>query len=337
MIRPNDKPWMNCDVRRAIRKCDRLLKAYCKNRSLLSWDRYRCQHTFTTSLLKFNKSRYYSDLKIKLSDSNIGSKKWWGLIKSIYGQKMMTSIPSLIEGRDVISEYFNEYFASQSTVDDSSAALPDDANFYQTAEILSHITTSEREIRDLFLTLDVGKACGADGIGNRIIKISTDGSARAFSLFSNLSLQRRVFPAQWKAANIIPLFKKDGRQCKSNYRPVSLLNSLSKVLQKVVFIRLYNFLLGIGFLNLLQSGFRPGDSTVNQLLYLVHKMYEALKHGNEVRMIYLDISKAFDRVWHDGLLFKLKSIGIRDPLLAWFKSSRKSYVYTNVGRVALIF
>ena len=238
----------------------------------------------------------------------------------------MTSIPSLIEGHDVISDakekanLLNEYFAGQSTVDDSSVALPDDANFYQTAEILSHITTSEREIRDLFLTLDVGKACGPDGIGNRIIKMSTDGFVRAFSLFSNLSLQRGVFPAQWKAANIIPLFKKDDRQCKSNYRPVSLLNSLSKVLEKVVFIRLYNFLLGIGFVNPVQSGFRPGDSTVNQLLYLVHKTYEALEHGNEVRMIYLDISKAFDRVWHDGLLFKLKSIGIRDPLLAWLKS-----------------
>ena len=188
----------------------------------------------------------------------------------------MTSIPSLIEGRDVISDaketanLLNEYFPSQSTVDDSSAALPDDSDFYQTAEILSHITTSEREIRDLFLTLAVSKACGPDGIGNRIIKMSTDGLARAFSLFSNLSLQHRVFPAQWKAANIIPLLKKDDRQCKLNYRPVSLLNSLSKVLEKLAFIRLYNFLLGIGFLNSLQSGLRPGDSSVNQLLYLVH-------------------------------------------------------------------
>ena len=61
----------------------------------------------------------------------------------------------------------------------------------------------------------------------------------------------------------IPLLRKDDRQCKLNYRPVSLLNLLSKVLEKVAFIRLYNFLLGIGFLNPLQSGFRPGDSTVN--------------------------------------------------------------------------
>ena len=134
----------------------------------------------------------------------------------------------------------NEHFASQSTVDDSSAAaaLPDDSDIYQTAEILSHMTASEREIRDLFLTLHVGKACEPDGISNRIIKMSTDGFARAFSLLSNLSLQRGVFSTQWKAANIIPLFKKDDRQCKLNYRPVSLLNSLSKVLENNVFIRL---------------------------------------------------------------------------------------------------
>ena len=71
------------------------------------------------------------------------------------------------------------------------------------------------------------------------------------------------FPCQWKFSNVIPLFKKDDRQSKLNYRPVSLLCSLSKILEKIVFIRLYNFLLDIGYLSCLQSGFRPGDSTVN--------------------------------------------------------------------------
>ena len=91
-----------------------------------------------------------------------------------------------------------------------------------------------------------------------------------------------------------------------------------------MFIRLYNFLLDISFLNPLQSGFRPGDSTVNQLIYLAHKINEAFECGKDVKMVYLDISKAFDRVWHKGLLYKLESIrGIRDsdPLLSWFKSS----------------
>ena len=70
----------------------------------------------------------------------------------------------------------------------------------------------------------------------------------------------------------------------------------------------------------MQSGYRPGDSTVNQLVYLVHKIHEAFEQGKEVRMVFIDISKAFDRVWHKGLLHKLKLIGVRGPLLSWFES-----------------
>ncbi len=119
------------------------------------------------------------------------------------------------------------------------------------------------------------KACGYDGIGNKILKITT-----SFTSIVNLSLHSRIFHDQWKLANVIPIFKKDDRQSKLNYRPVSLLDSLSKIVEKIVFVRLYNFLLD--FLNPLQSGFRPGDSTVNQLMYLVHKIYDALGQGKEV-------------------------------------------------------
>ena len=75
-----------------------------------------------------------------------------------------------------------------------------------------------------------------------------------------------------------------------------------------------------GFLNPLQPGFCPGDSTVNQLVYLVHRIYTAFEQGKEVRMVYLDISKAFNKVWHKGLLYKLEAIGARDPWLSWFCS-----------------
>ncbi|CAB4038674.1 Hypothetical predicted protein, partial [Paramuricea clavata] len=91
-------------------------------------------------------------------------------------------------------------------------------------------------------------------------------------------------------------------------------------MEKIVYKNLYNFLLAIGYLNDLQSGFRPGDSTVNQLTYLVHKIYLALENGHEVRMVFLDISKAFDKVWHKGLLYKLKCLGIKGSLLSWFHS-----------------
>ena len=129
-----------------------------------------------------------------------------------------------------------------------------------------------------------------------------------------------VFPEGWKVANVIPIFKKDDRQSKSNYCPVSQLDSFSNITEKVVFFRLYNFLLEIGFPIPLQSGFRPGDSTVNQLVYLVHRIYAPFQQGKEVRMVYLDISKVFDKVWHKVLLYKLEVIGVRDPLLSGFCS-----------------
>ena len=123
----------------------------------------------------------------------------------------------------------------------------------------------------------------------------------------------------WKLANVTPIFKKEDRQLKVSYRPVSLLMSLIKVSEKIVFTRLYNFSLEIHFLSplpLFQSGFRPGDSTVNQLVFMVHKIYEALQLGKEVRMVFLDVSKAFDKAWHKGLLRKLESFG----MLNWIKS-----------------
>jgi hypothetical protein len=124
----------------------------------------------------------------------------------------------------------------------------------------------------------------------------------------------------WKFANVIPIFKKNDRQDKLNYRPVSLLTCLSKICEKLVFNRLYNFLLEIKFLTPFQSGFRPGDSTTNQLILITQKIYEALEQGKEVRMVFLDISKAFDKVWHRGLFLKLERLGLRDPLLKWFRS-----------------
>ena len=87
----------------------------------------------------------------------------------------------------------------------------------------------------------------------------------------------------------------------------------------------------IGFLYKFQSGFRPGDSTINQLIFLVHKIYEALKGGKEVRVLFLDISKEFDKVSHAGLLRKLEALGVQSPLFQWFES----YLCNRKQRVAI--
>ena len=191
---------------------------------------------------------------------------------------------------------------------------------FQDVKFIDNISTLTQEINILLKNVDVSKACGYDGIGNKILKICADNITNPLCHIINESLSLGVFPSMWKFANVIPIFKKNDRQDKLNYRPVSLLTCLSKICEKIVFIRLYNFLLEIKFLTPFQSGFRPGDSTTNQLILITHKIYEALEQGKGVRMVFLDISKAFDKVWHRGLLLKLERLGVRDPLLKWFRS-----------------
>ena len=142
------------------------------------------------------------------------------------------------------------------------------------------------------------------------------------------------YPSIWKKANIIPVHKKGSRQCKNNYRPISLLPVFGKLFEKLLFDSIYNHLCANGLLTALQSGFRPSDSTINQLLSISHKIYTGFEEtpSRETRAVFLDFSKAFDKVWHEGLLYKLECNGIAGNLLHLiqnFLSNRKQRVLLN--------
>ena len=91
-------------------------------------------------------------------------------------------------------------------------------------------------------------------------------------------------------------------------------------MEKIIFKYLYNYLEQHDILTKHQSGFRPKDSTVNQLLEIYYVIIENLDKGKDIRFIFCDISKAFDKVWHEGLLYKLKKYGINGSLINWFTS-----------------
>lgn len=139
------------------------------------------------------------------------------------------------------------------------------------------------------------------------------------------------FPSPLKQANIVPIFKSGDTSNPNNYRPISLLNITSKLFEKIVFKYLYNHFRDNYILSEVQSGFLPGRSTVTQLLEINHKFCEAINRGKEVRVIFLDISKAFDKVWINGLLHKLYKAGLSDSLLKWFHS----YLNNRVQRVVI--
>ena len=125
-------------------------------------------------------------------------------------------------------------------------------------------------------------------------------------------------PNIWKEANVSPIHKENYPSDVSNYRPISLLSTVSKVFEKIVHKYLFNFFRDNNVITAFQSSFVPGDSTVNQLTDIYNIFCKALDEGNQVRAIFCDISKVFDRVWHKGLLFKLKSAGVSRSLLTWF-------------------
>ena len=128
-------------------------------------------------------------------------------------------------------------------------------------------------------------------------------------------------------------FKKGDKQSTKNYRPISLLPICGKMFEKIIFNNLYLYLNSNNLITKNQAGFRPGVSTTNQLLFLVDEIHQAFEDRNslEVRAVFLDISKAFDKVWNEGLLFKLKENGITGSLLKLFEN----YLRNRKQRVVL--
>ena len=152
-------------------------------------------------------------------------------------------------------------------------------------------------------------------------------------IFSNI-LSTGAYPDIWKQANVTPVHKKGSKQLVSNYKPISLLPICGKLFERIVFKYTYTHLISNNLITMNQSGFRPGDSTINQLNELVNVIHKSFdqRESLEVRVVFLDISKAFDKVCHEGLLFKLEQNGVSGPvllLLQNYLANRKQRVVLN--------
>ena len=125
-------------------------------------------------------------------------------------------------------------------------------------------------------------------------------------------------------ANVTPIFKKKDKNLVTNYRPISLLPLCGKIFEKIIYDNLYSYIYKNNFITDKQSGYKRGDSTVKQLLSITNEIHKTFDEGKELRAVFLDISRAFDRVWHDGLLFKLSQIGIEGQALNIVKDFLKN-------------
>ena len=295
-----------------------------RTRDPLDIHRYREKRKEAKNTFAESKRAYYTNLSHKIMDPNTTSKTYWKLVKSVYGNKQHVCIPPLLEDGALINSdvdkanLLNSYFTSQTIPPQSNIPLPDFE--YLTQARLDNIVINPSIVKKVLQNLDPSKASGPDEIGNRVLKLCADSLCNPLSLIFNKSLELGIFPDQWKEALVTAIFKKADRQLKVNYRPISLLCCLSKVFERIVFNDLYEYLTVNGLLTSCNSGFRKNDSTINRLLALLNSIHKGLESHKDVILILLDISKAFDKVWHPGLMFKLKQLGKTGNLYSWFES-----------------
>ena len=318
--KPNDQPWFGYRCRLAA---DEKYKSWLRfkrnptrlNRNLL---RSACRRMITTS--RWAQRRWQEDTRRKLSGPGIGSKTWWKLVKEKQGLTRQENVPPLNKPDGTVAssnhhkaELLGDMFSRKMTVPDPDRPPPHLPLMCQ--ESLANIQVHRDKVRRLLQEVNTKKATGPDDVSPHILRKCASEIADPLTLLFQTCVEENTWPSLWKQARVVPIHKKNSKSDPGNYRPISLLSNVSKILEKVIADEITLHLEDHNLLSSKQFGFRPSRSTADLLLLLTKSWQDALDTGLDTLVIALDIAGAFDRVWHKGLLVKLRARGIQGDLL----------------------
>ena len=324
------KPWVTPALLCSINNKNKLYKKFLKSPNIVNENKYKQCRNILANVLKDAKRLYYQK---SLEVSKNSSKNMWKLLNEVTNQhKHAHSEPpstfhdssGKVYNKKQIADEFNKFFSNIGSLLENEIPSPDSSPLEFLPEPSSHdfetsLMTSASEVEAIIKSMNhVGG--GVDGISTEILQLTYHSILNHLTFFFNLCLQTAVFPNHLKIAIIKPIYKAGDKNTFNNYRPISMLPTLSKILEKILHSRIYECVNEHSILNPFQFGFRKNHSTYMPIAHLIDVITGSLQENLMTFVLYLDLKKAFDTVNSDVLLKKIFHIGIRGNLYSILRS-----------------
>jgi len=345
--RKNKLPWITNEIKKEQNKHYRLLKLYKANKDTHTWSLYKATWNRVKKLTCDAELTYWREQFAKSENS----KNFWRVVRKAQGKIARKPIPPVQDSDGTIltndsdkAELMNDYFtnigiklAEKFHHHSGSSINQPPATINPVSHFLDQVSLLEEQIK-LKLTHIMQKIGGPDKIMSRELAKAVESLFEGlFSIFKN-SIQRGIFPSNWKTGEVVPVFKKGIKSDCANYRPLTMLNLNSKILESVVCDSLDHHLGTNELIHPNQWGFKKGVSTESLLMYLTETWKKAIDDGYKVGVLFIDFKKAFDTVGHAILKTKLSDVGVSGIFHEWmahYLHERSQYVTVNSARSML--
>ena len=330
----NRAAWFSHELKEEIRKRDEYENLAISSGKKEDWENFRRIRNQVNRFKVKAKSEFHNS---KILEAEGNNRSIWKTIRQLLPEKnkCAQTATNLNKVEDKVkSEEFNNHFtniaeAIHKTISiTENSSLP--AHFQENTFALQQ--TNVETVTKILKDFDQRKATGIDGLSVKFLQLIMEDISSVLTRIINKSISSGIIPCRWKQAIIKPIHKKGSKEDPNNFRPISILPVMSKVLEKVVSSQLSTYLEENNLLSKYQFGFRKDHSTIACLLNIVEDIRDNIEKGKQTGLVSIDLSKAFDTVDHGILLTKLKLMGLQPAAMKWFENylqGRKQRVKYN--------
>lgn len=317
-------PWFTPEIKKLIYKKNKLFKKYKLTKNVFDHNNYKNFRNKINKIIVYKKKKFYEDAFAKTKSN---PKETWKHISALINRTNDTSKNMVINYNNVIhhnsqdiSNIFNNYFSNlfnKSSIINSTfvSYIKNKPN-----ETFYIFPTNPNEIISIVSKFSNSNAKDIYNISNAFLKKIIEPLAHILSFLFNRSFEIGVFPDCLKKSKVVPIFKSGSPQDITNYRPISIIPSIAKIIEKIMEIRLTSFFNKHKILTNQQFGFRKGRSTELALIAFLNDIYINRNNNQHTLAVFIDFSKAFDSINHQILIKKLELYGLKGLVLNWFRS-----------------